>query len=184
MNDLGVPKTIGSYMKFNKEGDFRFRVLSDYIVGWESWVDKKPIRWEGDYENPPSPDDIDSKGGDPEKIKHFWAFIVWNYEDEAVQILEITQKTIMRSLIKYHQDEDWGDFKEYDIVVSRSGMLLEDTEYSTIPKPKKPVASDIKEAYAKKPIDLTALYRGADPFVKEEIDYPDGDGIDPKDIPF
>lgn len=95
--------------------------------------------------------------------KHFWAFAVWNYTDKKVQILEITQKTIMRSILALTKDEDWGDPKEYDIVVTRTGEDL-NTEYNVTPKPQKELDEGILRFYKDLNINLEALYDGADPF--------------------
>ena len=126
-----IPDANSGYMKF-KQGDNRFRVLSSAIVGWESWIDeggkRKPLRWKMDVRK-----SVEEIGDDP---KHFWAFVVWNYDAEKVQVLELTQKGIMATIKNLTQDEDWGDPKEYDIVVNREGEGLE-TQYQVTPKPKK-----------------------------------------------
>lgn len=163
-----VPQKAGSYMKF-MDGENRFRILASPIIGWETWKDlpdgsRKPIRTPMD-----KPFNVtEVEGGSPENIKHFWAMPVWNYQEEKVQILEITQKGIQKSLRALAKDEDWGSPLGYDIVVTRSGQKLE-TEYQVQPKPAKTLPSAIVEAYRAMTIDLTALYRSEDPFA-EKID--------------
>jgi hypothetical protein len=146
-----APKTGGNYMKFMK-GTNRFRVLSNAIVGYEYWLDegnqRKPVRVR-EFDEIPQ--------GHTKDAKHFWAFTVYNYQEEKVQILEITQKSIMSAIEVLVKDEDWGDPKGYDIVVTRTGDGLE-TEYQVNPKPH----SDIDvEAPT---VDLTKLFTGEDPF--------------------
>lgn len=161
-----IPDSSTGYMKF-KQGENKFRVLSSAIIGWETWTEedgkRKPLRRKMD--NPFSTDVVD----DPTQIKHFWAFVVWNYNEEKVQILEITQKGIMKSIKALTSDEDWGDPKTYDIVVTREGEGLE-TEYQVNPKPKKELDKGITQFYKDLNIDLDALYDGNDPFA---INVPD-----------
>jgi len=41
--------------------------------------------------------------------KHFWAFVVWNFDTKAVVILEITQTTIQTAMEELIHSEEWGD---------------------------------------------------------------------------
>jgi hypothetical protein len=158
-----IPTSDTNYMKF-QDGDNVFRILSDAIVGYEYWNNEnKPVR-NKDY--PQSTPDIRvNDDGQMEKIKHFWAFAVYNYTDKKVQILEITQRTVMTAINNLVMDEDWGNPKEYDIRVNKTGKDLE-TRYSVSPKPKKPVSPDVLAEYEEKTINLEALYTGDDPFGK------------------
>jgi flagellar capping protein FliD len=54
------------------------------------------------------------------KVKEFRAFVVWNYTDEKVQIMEITQNSIKNQIYKLANDEDFGDPKTYDLKINRS----------------------------------------------------------------
>lgn len=161
-NDYEVPQSNGNYMKFEK-GDNKFRILSTPIMGWESWEDKKPIRRH--MNNPFSTLEVE----DPEQIKHFWAMVVYNYQAEKVQILEITQKGIQKTLKVLATDEDWGNpVQAYDIVVNKTGEKME-TKYEVLPKPAKAMAKEILEAYEAMHINLSALYEGEDPFAGNAI---------------
>ena len=85
-----------NYMRF-AEGENTFRVMSNTIIGWEYWnTDNKPVR---SKERPVHmPDDIKTDKDGTIRINHFWAFVVWNYQDKKIQILELTQKGIMKSM--------------------------------------------------------------------------------------
>lgn len=150
-----IPKGNANYMKFEK-GENKFRILSKPIIGWLDWDEKKPLRFRMD-EKP-------ERSIDPEKkVKHFWAFIVWNYGMNSIQILEVTQSTIQSSIKSLTQDEDWGAPYNYDLKVIKTGDNME-TEYKVNPSPKKKLPNEVSDAFEAKPIYLDALYEGADPF--------------------
>jgi hypothetical protein len=153
--DYEVPQTGGNYMKF-KEGANRFRILSRPVIGFETWEDKVVTRYR--MKDPKCPKDA----------KHFWALVVYNYDDEAIQVLTITQKGIMNSLTSLAKDPDWGTPMNYDIVVTRSGKNL-DTEYTVNPKPAKELDSGIVKAYQDMKINLDALFTNEDPFNGSDI---------------
>jgi hypothetical protein len=46
---------------------------------------------------PENPTDIKDTG----KVKHFWAFVVYNYQENAIHILGITQTGIMKTIKEY-----------------------------------------------------------------------------------
>lgn len=158
-----VPATIGNYMKFEK-GDNLFRVLSSAIIGWEYWnVDDKPVRLKAKPDQMP----LDMRADD--KLKHFWAFVVWNYKFNKIQILEVTQKSVQDEIMKLVNDVDWGSPKNYDLKVTRTGDKLE-TKYQVTQKPHTPLKDEVKEALANTPVDLTNLFNGEDPFEVKNSD--------------
>lgn len=152
-----------------QQGANRIRILGSAVVGYEGWKDNKPVRKRMNEAIPMSEvDDVD-------RVKHFWAFPVWNYEAEQVQILEITQKGIQKAIKALVADSDWGDPKNYDLVITRSGEKL-DTEYSVQPKPTKKLDEAIEQIYNDTPINLEALFTNGDPFAEVEVkseDIPD-----------
>ena len=158
----GYKEEAGGYMKL-ETGKNRFRILSSAIVGWEGWNEDK----EGNHKplrKRLTEDLISSDFQEPEKIKRFWAFIVWNYKDEAIQILEITQKGIRQSITALINNKKWGTpVNSYDIVITREGEKLK-TKYTVTPDPKEPTEKEITNAFKKKPINLEALFSNDDPF--------------------
>ncbi len=163
--DYQAPKTSNHYMKF-QEGENKFRIISAPILGWEDWADKKPIRYTMD--NKPQ------KSIDPKKpVKHFWAMIVWNYASEEIQILQITQAGIRKSLEALCMDADWGAPYFYDIKVVKSGEGLE-TEYTLNPLPHKPLSPHVMELFHERKCNLEALFTNEDPFSKDHIHYTSG----------
>jgi len=160
-----VPEASSGYMRL-KQGENKFRVLDSAIVGWELWIDdedgnRKPLRFKSEQNIPAD------RVGEPRK--HFWAFPVWNYQEEQVQVLELTQKGIMKSIRSLTQDEDWGHPETYDIVITRQGEGLE-TEYEVKSKPKTKLDEGVKVFYKDLDIKLERLYDGGDPFSKEMSD--------------
>lgn len=183
--DYQVPASSGNYMKL-VEGVNEFRVLSKPVMGYEYWnTENKPVRAKDLWVS--TPDDIKlNRDGSQTAIKHFWAFPVWNYASKSVQILEITQTTIMGAIQSLVNNPKWGSPQEYDLTVNRTGSGL-DTEYSVMPNPKTPLDEEIKKSFLEKKINLEELFVGKDPFgsakVGAVVDYPKDD-INPDDIPF
>ena len=160
----------GRYTRF-KKGSNRLRISGDSergtaIFGWEGWTE--------DEEGKPSPrrfpmSEKPAEANFRDRIKHFWAFLVWNCDESSMQICQITQRSVQDSIKELMKDEDWGDLKEYDIVIDRQGDGLE-TTYSTIPKPKAPLddaaVAVIKEELPK--VRMEALFANEDPFAQLE----------------
>lgn len=157
--------TTSNYMKF-KEGENTFRVMSPAITGYEYWnTSNKPVRSAMPFDEIPEDIKIDKEG--KHKINYFWAFVVWNYDVEKLQILEITQKSIRSYMEGLNKNSKWGNPNKYDITVTRSGSGLE-TEYTTVASPHSPLEKGIVERFEKANINLNALYEGADPFAKQD----------------
>ncbi len=153
--DYEPPKGESRYMKF-QSGTNKFRILSRPIIGWEDWEDKKPLRFKM-KEKPEKPIDP----GKP--IKHFWAMIVWDFNNECIKILEITQMTIQQSITALARNPEWGTPLQYNIEITKTGED-KSTKYVTIGLPPSELTEDIKEAYNNTPVNLDALYEGEDPF--------------------
>lgn len=172
--DTKIPTTSGQFSRFS-DGANRFRFLSDVVLGWEGWKDNKPFRHEG-QDCRIKTEDVDlNKSGKP-NINYFWAMVVWNYAEKRVQILSITQKTIMAALYNLEQNPDWGDLKGYDIEITKK-KEGDKTSYTVLGIPHKPLAQEIKDAYAETKVDLSKLFEGEYP-IEENND------INPEDIPF
>ena len=170
-----IPASESLYMKF-AEKENRFRVMGSAIVGFELWVGGKPKRKK--FANEFSTEDLDNADTNrftnkKKTPQYFWAFPVFNYQTERIEILEVTQVTIMRGIDDYLEDEDYGkDPKKYDLVVTRdeSGDRV---EYRIKAKPPKEMDEGIVQMYKDTDIDLEALYRGDNPFEKKEASLAD-----------
>ena len=163
-DDYKVPSKADGYMKL-QQGDNRLRIMGRPIIGYEYWLDtpeggRKPVRIRM---NEKVPMDIP----EPEKVKHFWAMVVWDYEGKQFKILELTQKGIQKTITGLSRDKDWGTPLNYDLVINKTGEKME-TEYQVVPKPAKGLDETILKAYKALEINLEALYEGKDPFTSNE----------------
>ncbi len=143
----------GMYMKL-KQGPNKLRVLSAPIMGYEFWTkENQPVRVK-DY-----PKEVPANIRPDSKIKFFWAFAVWNFETKKVEVLELTQATIISQIQSLVQSEEWGDPTGYSITITRKGEKL-DTEYQVVPSPAKETPKDILDVYEANKPDLEALFEG------------------------
>lgn len=159
-----VPAGPSNYLRF-EQGENKFRILASPVLGLVGWKkndkgENRPVRVPHGESMPV--DKVDN----PEEVRHFWAMPVWNFKTESVQVLEITQKTIQRTLRALSRDEEWGSPLEYSLSVVREGEGMK-TEYQVIPSPPSKLTEKIKNAYKEVKIDLTALFRNEDPFGKD-----------------
>ena len=162
-----LPEPTTGWMKY-KRGDNKFRILDSAIVGQELWIDGNPLRKRKKEKFTPeelSKADVNKFTGKQRVPVEFWAFPVYNYESKQVQILEVTQVTIMRGIESYLEDEDYGkDPKKYDLVVVKYEDENGKTEYSVKPKPPKPMDEGVVKYYQDLGIKIDAMFRGEDPF--------------------
>ena len=171
----------GSYMKL-QQGKNSFRIVGSQddggfitgMLGWGTNEDggRKPYRWKVGEEAPGSFED---------KPKEFFAMKVYNYAEERVQVLEITQKTLKDSLVSYCEDPDWGDPRAYDIDIIRNGEGLE-TSYAMVAKPHKKMSEEQRKVSIDTVVNLNALYESGDPFAEVEQPKPEPK-LEPKPAP-
>tara|TARA_Y100001951_G_scaffold43222_1_gene34259 strand:- start:242 stop:793 length:552 start_codon:yes stop_codon:yes gene_type:complete len=156
----------GKYMKLT-QGANQFRIVGSFgegtniqgMIGWgeDEEGNRKPYRWRIGEEAP-------RKFAD--KIKEFYAMLVWNYSEGCLQVLELTQSKLRQELLTLARDEEWGDPRTYDLKIVRNGEGLE-TTYAMQPSPKKKRSDEINDAVKSTVVDMSALYRGEDPFLGE-----------------
>ena len=155
----------GNYYRFG-QGENKFRIVGSsdteppgFIQGMIGWGEdneggRKPFRWRMGED---APRDF------AEKPREFFAFLVWNYEEACVQILELTQAGLKSELITLAEDKEWGDPRKYDIAVIRNGEGIE-TSYVMTPKPHKKLDATAVAMIMATTVNLEALYDGGDPF--------------------
>ena len=159
------PEQKSNYLKFKKDWDTKFRVMSDSITGYIYFnKDVKPVR------SKEEPKEADRKANaktndkwDLDQVKHFRAFVVRDYASESLCILEVTQKTIQTAILAYYKNEKRGDPKDYDLVVTRDDKS-DITKYTVIADPKELLTEKQAWAILDSKIDLDKLYTNEDPF--------------------
>ena len=67
-------------------------------------------------------------GNGPEKVKFSIAVPVYNYDSEKVEVLPLTQKTLINELDSISQMEDYSELLDWDFVMGKEGTGLE-TKY-------------------------------------------------------
>lgn len=176
----------GGYMtpsKIQSGTSVRFTLLSEEpLEFYELWAEghdgkAKPFRFGQD----PSPDDISSELGEYvrrpnregtgfEPLKFAIALPIYNHDAGEVQILSITQKSIIRELDGISQMEDFDDLLSIDLVLGKEGSGLT-TEYKLTPVPrKKNTDKAIEAAWSEtraSGFDLSVLLTGGNPFKSE-----------------
>jgi hypothetical protein len=151
----------------------------DSVAGWEAWVDSKdgtkriPLR----FTDEPSAEDLATRAAEQNGVvgdaiaRPFYAFAVWNYEAEAVQVFQFSQQSLATPLIGALSDEEVeAEVTLYDFVISATGRDR-DKRYSVLPMPgkRRTPATDKKVADAwqetlDKGFDISVLLSGGDPF--------------------
>jgi hypothetical protein len=175
-----IPST-SNYMKF-EDDDNRFRILGAFseksaiqgIVYWRTVDGKRqPVRLakkeDGTFPSVPVAELETNKFGQTDTPKYFWAFPVWNYAEKKVQILEISQKTILKGIQAYIGNKKWGDPRDYDIIVNK-GKEGDKTVYTVTVDPKEKLDSTIIDTFMSTSIDMQALFKGEDPFAGDVAD--------------
>lgn len=110
--------SVGGFLKA-KEGDTNFRLLTDFIVGFQGWKDKKSfLRYpNADGSCSISPDEVDVKTlysvGDPQ-IDYVWVAKALDLEEGGVKLLTISQKTLMKAIEAWEENPRGGDIRKFD----------------------------------------------------------------------
>ena len=174
----------GGYLnpsKIQAGSSARFALLNDNPLEFhEVWGEAsdgsvKPFR----FREEPTPEDIDADFGSdysrrlnrdgtaPEASKFCIAVEVFNHDTGGVQILQVSQKSILREFDSISQMEDYQNLLEHDFVLGKEGSGLT-TEYSLRICPRKK-GSDSKiqaawESAQSDGFDRERLLSGGNPF--------------------
>jgi hypothetical protein len=100
--------------------------------------------------------------GEIEGQKYFVMGLVYNHQKEKLQVLEITQKSILKALKSYVESEEYGHPSGYDLTIEKKGDGL-NTEYTVIVSPPKPLSDEIVEAVGNTSCDLQKIFDGEYP---------------------
>ena len=149
------------------------------LGGYEAWVTKEGKRFSMKFKTEPTREDLEARAreerveltGD-EKPKGFYAFFIYNYEEEAVQVFQFSQAGLIDPIIaNLSDDEIQQEPSMYDFKLSTNGLSGMDKRYNVACVPGKrrqeKVDKHIEAAFdevLKKGADLSNLLVGADPF--------------------
>jgi hypothetical protein len=103
-----------------------------------------------------------NKDGEMEGQKYFIASLVYNYQKDKLQVLEITQKSILKALKRHIESEEYGHPSGYDLTVEKEGEGMK-TDYTVVVSPPKPLSEDIEQALGEVSCDLEKLFDGEYP---------------------
>lgn len=104
----------------------------------------------------------------PDGLRTCIAVKVYNYNDGAIQIWQVSQKTILKSIKEYSQNAAFGSPLKYDLEISKMGQAMT-TKYSVIANPPSVVNDAVAELDKTTPVDLMKLLANADPFKPDEF---------------
>jgi hypothetical protein len=175
--------TGGGYLQVSKlpdGGSVRFALLSDepleFYETWGTSSDGKSKPFRFSYE--PTYEDVVVEMGDFEPregrggpgtadIKFAIAVPVYSFDAGAVQVLSLTQKSILKELDQISQMEDYAELLAWDFQLSKKGSGLL-TEYTLRPVPRKKGAQEhIDAAWLEAKsngFDISRLLTGGNPF--------------------
>lgn len=156
------------YLKLKNGDRTSVRLLSEPVVGMEVFIDGKPVRWRHDQDPP-------VKEFGEEKPKKFMAFVVYQYGDDgkgSLKVWSFSQKSIREQVVGAFQwDAVQKKFRHHwgaiELNLTRNGSGL-DTKY-TVVVIQRPCEDELRKfaRMAKDYVDLTKLFTGENPFLKE-----------------
>ena len=175
--------TGGAYLNpssIEKDSTVRITLLGDKsLAGYECWVTKEGKRFSMKFQTEPTREDLKARAeeedvelsGD-EKPKGFYAFWIYNYEEECVQVFQFSQAGLIDPIIANLSDEEIGlEPTMYDFKLSTNGLSGLDKRYNVSCVPGKrrqeKVNKQIDAAFGEvmnQGGDLSNLLVGADPF--------------------
>ena len=172
--DYVEPTGESNYLNLSAEGDYTIRILSAPIMGYEYWktIDKKrtPIRKRLTEKIDTNELEVNSRG-ELEIPKFFWAMKVYNWDKDRVQVWEVKQSKIRKPIETLSKNKKWGDPANYDIVVTRTGLGFNDTDYQVVANPPiEPLDKDLQAKCDTVVVNLEALFDGADPFTQQDTE--------------
>jgi hypothetical protein len=149
----------GGYLQVSKlpdGGSVRFALLSEEPLDFFECWGTSP---EGTKPGRGGPGTVD--------VKPAMAVPVYNFETGSVQVMSLTQKTVVQELQSISLMEDYKEILDWDFIISRKGTGLT-TEYKTVPVPRRKGAQEhIDAAWIEAKsngFDISRLLTGGNPF--------------------
>lgn len=165
--DYEIPTTTSKYSRIETDKELKIRILWKPLIGWQYFnTDKKPQRSLKPFEKLIKPA-ISQFTNKPQGQSEFWAFRVYNYETEQIEVFETTKNRVKEGIMDLFQDDEWGDPTWYDLKISRS-WKGKDTKYSVLPWKPWELTDEIKQLDDDTYVNIDALLVGDDPFKEEQ----------------
>jgi hypothetical protein len=175
-----VPSAVSDFLNFKENNKYTVRILSKPSMGFEGWITKDgkavPVRKEGVVDTFTAEEvaqfrpDLDGK----QQTKAFWCFLVWNYDAKKIQLMEVTQKTIMNALKNFYDDQRLGDLRGYDIRIT-VGKRTDKPMHSVTNYSKEEISDEVKKALAETKLSTADIFKTK----KDDVDM---DDVYPKDV--
>ena len=179
-SDYEPPPQRSRYLHLNKmepSTSVRFQVLTPTSIGWEWWTEDagkyKPNRVETpitDLAEAPIPA-YAKVGKDRNRPKHIWANVVYNYDENCLQILSVHQSTVQSGL--RNTAKEWGSPTDVDYTFVITAPAKDQRAYSVQGVPANALPADAKRQAAL--VDLGVLFDGGDPWEALDADVPISD---------
>lgn len=131
------PSNSGTFLKLNDGETVKVRITS------------LPVIFQNEYNQ-----------GEEVNISTRFAFIIWNHDDNKAQIWQTNGATYGQQISPLLEDEEYGDWRKYDVKISRSGEKAQ-TRYSVRPGVKQYDLED-EQLDAVGSIDIIALLNKQD----------------------
>jgi hypothetical protein len=167
--DFEEPKRYSDYAQI-EIGDNRFRVLSEGIFGVEYWTETLDRKTRKNKKKPIRRPIAEIPALETDDWSYFYAFFVWNYTAQKIQILCTSKRGIVNGLKWSIDNPNWGDITQYDICISKDLKNPKDpksAEYKVTPKSLTVLDREIAEKWQNSNFNRHALYmlfEGLDPF--------------------
>jgi hypothetical protein len=174
--------TGGGYLSLSKlpdGGSVRFALLSDEPLEFhECWGQANGVNKPFRFEHEPTYEDVVAEMGEFEPregrggpgtadVKFAIALPVYGYETGKVQVLQLTQKSIIKELDAISQLDDYENLLDWDFQVTKTGTGLT-TTYTVRPLPRKKGSQEhIDAAWLEakaEGFDISRLLVGQNPF--------------------
>lgn len=129
-HDYEVPTNQGIFFKFEEGKEVRLRLQSEPVI-------------------------FDSVFKSTGQVSTKYAYVMYNYDAEQAQILQIPGG-VFKTIQSFARDTEYGDPQEYDFKMTRSGTGL-DTKYEVKPSPKKTKLEDVVPGATEKVLEVDII---------------------------
>ena len=153
------PKKYGDYTRI-EEGDNIFRILSGGIFGVEYWSEEIDANTKQIKKKPNRHLVSEATSLPTLDWSYFYAFYVWSYKANKVQMMVTTKRGILTGLRTIIDNQKWGNPIDFDICISKrlkDPSDVKSAEYRVTPEPKTILDGEILEKWQNSKLTLESL---------------------------